>query len=83
MRRRLTDGKEHRLNVNHNHDHDLKSVFKSAATRAGKSKNPFVIFYQNLLARGIEPQMARLTLARKIAAIVLNIWKKGEHFDPA
>ena len=27
--------------------------------------------------------MARLTLARKIAAIVLTIWKKGEHFDPA
>jgi transposase len=69
------------LNVNHNHD--LKNVFKSAATRAGASKDPFVIFYQNLLAKGIEPQMARLTLARKIAAIVLNVWKKGEHFDPA
>jgi transposase len=68
------------LNVNHNHD--LKNVFKSAATRAGTSKDPFVMFYQNLLAKGIEPQMARLTLARKIAAIVLNIWKKGERFDP-
>jgi transposase len=69
------------LNVNHNHD--LKNVFKSAATRAGASKDPFVSFYQNLLAKGIEPPMARLTLARKIAAIVLNVWKKGEHFDPA
>src|SRR6266853_1181612 len=37
------------LNVNHNHD--LKNVFKSAATRAGASKDPFVIFYQNLLAK--------------------------------
>ena len=27
--------------------------------------------------------MARLTLARKIAAITLEIWKKGERFDPA
>jgi len=26
--------------------------------------------------------MARLTLARKIAAISLTIWKKGERFDP-
>jgi transposase len=69
------------LNVNHNHD--LKNVFKSAATRAGVSKDPFVVFYQNLLAKGMEPPMARLTLARKIAAIVLNIWKKGERFDPA
>ena len=26
--------------------------------------------------------MARLTLARKIAAITLSVWKKGESFDP-
>jgi hypothetical protein len=26
--------------------------------------------------------MARLTLARKMAAIALKIWKKGEAFDP-
>jgi hypothetical protein len=26
--------------------------------------------------------MARLTVARKIAAIVLTIWKKRERFDP-
>jgi hypothetical protein len=25
---------------------------------------------------------ARLTLARKMAAIVLTIWKKGARFDP-
>jgi hypothetical protein len=25
--------------------------------------------------------MARLTLARKIAAITLTLWKKGESFD--
>jgi hypothetical protein len=32
---------------------------------------------------GMQPPMARLTLARKIAAIALKIWKKGERFDPA
>ena len=70
------------LNVNHNHD--LKNIFKSAATRAGTCKDdPWGRFYQNLLATGMEPAMARLTLARKIAAIALTIWKKGEHFDPA
>ena len=26
-------------------------------------------------------EMARLTLARKIAAITLHVWKKGEAFD--
>jgi hypothetical protein len=30
----------------------------------------------------MKPAMARLTLARKMAAIVLKIWKKGEHFNP-
>ena len=27
------------------------------------------------------PTMVRLTLARKIAAITLTLWKKGEDFD--
>jgi hypothetical protein len=30
----------------------------------------------------MRPEMARLTLARKIASIALSIWKKGESFDP-
>ena len=70
------------LNVNHNHE--LKNLFKSAATQAGACKDdPLGEFYQNLLAKGMQPPMARLTLARKIAAIALKIWKKGERFDPA
>ena len=68
------------LNVNHNHD--LKNLFKSAATHVSTSTNPLGAFYQNLLAKGMKPAMARLTLARKMAAIVLKIWKKGERFDP-
>ena len=32
-------------------------------------------------AKGMKPDMARLTLARKIAAITLTLWKKGERFD--
>ena len=42
---------------------------------------PFQDFYEALLAKGIKPTMARLTLARKIAAITLTLWKKGEPFD--
>jgi hypothetical protein len=68
------------LNVNHNHD--LKSLFKSTATQASGANDPWGDFYQNLLARGMKPAMARLTLARKMAAIVLRLWKKGEHFNP-
>jgi hypothetical protein len=29
----------------------------------------------------MRPTMARLTLARKMAAITLTIWKKGVEFD--
>ena len=42
---------------------------------------PFQEFYQRSLAKGIKPTMVRLTLARKIAAITLTLWKKGEDFD--
>ena len=67
------------LNVNHNHD--LKNLFKGAATAASARPGPFHSFYENLLIKGIQPAMARLTLARKIAAIALCVWKKGEPFD--
>ena len=38
-------------------------------------------FYEALLAKGRKPTMARLTLARKIAAITLIVWKKEVRFD--
>ena len=68
------------LNVNHNHD--LKYAFKSAALDVSTSTDPLGDFYRNLLAKGMKPTMARLTLARKMAAIVLTVWKKGARFDP-
>ncbi len=68
------------LNLNHNHD--LKNIFKGAATSASAMPGPFRDFYENLLGKGMEPEMARLTLARKIAAVSLTVWKKGERFDP-
>src|ERR1039457_2186673 len=67
--------------LNKDHNHDLKGLFKGAATRASVQPGPFQDFYQRWLAKGIKPTMARLTLARKIAAITLTLWKKGENFD--
>jgi hypothetical protein len=63
--------------LNQNHNHDLKSIFKGAATKAGSAKGPFHDFYTALLAKGMKPTMARLTLARKIATITLLVWKKA------
>ena len=67
--------------LNKNHNHDLKNIFKGASTRAAATAGPFQDFYQACMARGMKPAMARLTLARKIAAITLLVWKKGVHFD--
>jgi transposase len=67
--------------LNEDHNHDLKNLFKGAATTASALPGPLRCFYEGLLAKGMQPAMARLTLARKIAAITLCIWKKGETFN--
>ena len=67
--------------LNRNHNHDLKNVFKGTASWASSNPGPFQDFYVGLLGKGMKPEMARLTLARKIAAIALRVWKRGEHFD--
>ena len=67
--------------LNKNHNHDLKDFFKGVATRAAATTGPFQKFYEARIASGLKPPMARLTLARKIAAITLFVWKKGVRFD--
>ena len=67
--------------LNRNHNHDLKNIFKGAAIIAATKAGPFQEFYAALVAKGMRPEMARLTLARKIAAITLIVWKKGVSFD--
>ena len=37
--------------------------------------------YTRWRPKGMKPEMARPTLARKIAAIALTLWKKKERFD--
>ena len=80
MRRRKKQATIRGLNKDYNHD--LKSLFKGAATRASVKPGPFQDFYQRSLSKGIKPTMARLTLARKIAAITLTLWKKGARATP-
>src|SRR6202047_2297053 len=67
--------------LNRNCNHDLKNLFKGAAIVASSKPGPFQEFYTALLNKGIRPEMARLTLARKIATIVLIVWKRGARFD--
>lgn len=68
--------------LNRNHNRVLKEVFKGAATAAAARPGPLQEWYHGVLARGVREELARVTLARKLAALTLRLWKKGEHFDP-
>jgi transposase len=78
LRRRAKPGPTRGLNRNYNRR--LKRIFKSAAV-AGSIKGPFKPYYERLLERGLDPELAQVTLARKIAVVTLTLWKKGASFD--
>ena len=72
--------------LNQNHNHMLKYVFKGAATsvlQIQNSQEPLRASYERMLAGGTKPNLAKVTLARKLAAIALALWKKKEVYDPA
>lgn len=68
--------------LNRNHNGILKDVFKGAATAATARPGPLQDFYQGMIARGMRAELARVTLARKLAALTLRLWKRGERYDP-
>lgn len=67
--------------LNRNCNRCLKDAFIGAAT-GGSRTEPYRSYLEGLQGKGMRAEMARLTLARKIAAIALRIWKKRETFDP-
>ena len=68
--------------LNRNHNPMLKSIFKGASTAAATKPGPLQDIYQACVAHGTKPELAKVTLARKIASIALRLWKKGELWDP-
>jgi transposase len=81
QRRRKRNKQAQTRGLNQNYNRTLKAVFKGAAATAIE-RPPFKQYRQRLIDKGIRPELALLTVARKIAAITLTIWKKGEEFDP-
>lgn len=71
--------------LNRNRNAWLKNVFKGAATGLlmRSPEHPLVQGYQRRTAAGMKPNLAALTLARQIAAIVLSMWKNQKEYDPA
>jgi transposase len=70
--------------LNRNRHPVLKSVFKGAALSVitRMPEHPLHRAYQQHVKEGMDPAMARLTLARRIAAAVLAMWKNQEDYDP-
>ena len=70
--------------LNRNFNRQAKAIFKGAAmtVTTTMSKEPLRADYERLLDKGTKPNLARLTIARKIAAIVLSMWKNQEVYDP-
>ena len=70
--------------LNYNCNRQLKMIFKGAATTVINQlpNDPLHADYQKQLAQGTKPNLAKLTLARRIASITLALWKTEEEYDP-
>jgi transposase len=70
--------------LNRQFNHTLKAVFKGAATTViGRGKDePIHRHYVRLLEGGTKPNLAKLTIARQVASIVLAVWRTKEVYDP-
>jgi hypothetical protein len=62
----------------------LKEIFKGAATTVitQMGDHPLCVNYYRQVNKGMRPHLAKVTLARRIAAIVLTMWKHEEVYDP-
>jgi transposase len=67
--------------LNRNHHRVVKDVFKGAATAATARPGALRDFYETRVAQGMRPELARVTLTRKLAALMLHCWKTGEPYD--
>ena len=60
----------------------LKGIYKSAVTTVLQNpEHPLSLHYERLLEGGTKPPNAKLTIARKIAALSLSMWRHEERYD--
>ncbi len=71
--------------LNRNRQPELKAIFKGAATTVIQQmpNHPLHQNFQRMIDAGIRPNLAKLTLARRIAAATLAMWKHQEDYDPS
>jgi transposase len=76
--RRATVVRTRGLNAQFNHR--LKALFKSAALQALRDAT-LGRYYERLRERGLRAEVARVQVARKLAAVSLAVWKRTEEYD--
>jgi len=71
--------------LNRHHNKALKCIFKGAATTVVTQlrEQPLHQDYDRIVAAGTKPNLAKLSLARKIAATALAMWKQQEVYAPS
>lgn len=71
--------------LNRNRQPELKAIFKGAAMSVIQHmpSHPLHQDFQRMTEAGIKPNLAKLTLARRIAAATLAMWKHQEDYDPS
>lgn len=60
---------------------ELKTIFKTAAKAAVKNYAEWQQYSSERLERGMDPGIVRVSIARKLSAICLSVWKKGEPYS--
>lgn len=73
------------LGLNRNRNGGLKEVFKGAAHQVAiqMTSHPLHGDFERLVESGMKPNLAMVTIARRIAAAVLAMWKHDEVYEPS
>jgi hypothetical protein len=58
----------------------LKQVLRDLALHASLGRGSFQEVFERHVKRGKSPAVARVALARKIAAVILAVWRSGEAY---
>lgn len=66
--------------LNRNHHPFLKGLFKGAAITILQDA-AWRAYYDQMIEKKKRPEMARLSIARKIAAVTLAVWQQHEDYD--
>ena len=60
----------------------LKKVLSDIALHASVGGGELRALFDHHVRRGKRPAVARLALARKVASIILAVWRTGQPYDP-